>query len=40
MVTRGVKRTPYQDPRVTIGPATVVIIPEYKTAKPETLAPA
>jgi len=22
MVTRGVKRTPYQDPRVTIGPAT------------------
>lgn len=30
MVTRGVKRTPYQDPRVTIGPATIVIIPEYK----------
>lgn len=30
MVTRGVKATPYQDPRVTIGPATVVIIPEYK----------
>lgn len=30
MVTRGIKRTPYQDPRVTIGPATVVIIPEYK----------
>ena len=24
MVTRGVKSTPYQDPRVTIGPATVV----------------
>jgi len=38
MVTRGVKRTPYQDPRVTVGPATVVIIPEFKTAKPETLA--
>jgi branched-chain amino acid aminotransferase len=36
MVTRGVKRTPYQDPRVTIGPATVVIIPEYKAASPET----
>ena len=35
MVTRGVKRTPYQDPRVTIGPPTVVIIPEYKLAKPE-----
>ncbi len=38
MVTRGVKRTPYQDPRVTVGPATVVIIPEFKVAKPETLA--
>jgi branched-chain amino acid aminotransferase len=35
MVTRGVKKTPYQDPRVTIGPATVVIIPEYKNPKPE-----
>ncbi|WP_372012556.1 aminotransferase class IV [Pseudoxanthomonas sp. 10H] len=32
MVTRGVKSTPYQDPRVTVGPATVVIIPEYKAA--------
>ncbi|MDB5506235.1 MAG: aminotransferase class [Devosia sp.] len=31
MVTRGIKATPYQDPRVTIGPATIVIIPEYKT---------
>jgi len=30
MVTRGVKRTPYQDPRVAIGPATVVIIAEHK----------
>lgn len=37
MVTRGTKLTPYQDPRVTLGPATLVIIPEYKTAKPETL---
>jgi branched-chain amino acid aminotransferase len=36
MVTRGVKRTPYQDPRVVVGPATIVIIPEYKTASPET----
>jgi branched-chain amino acid aminotransferase len=35
MVTRGLKRTPYQDPRVTIGPATVVIIPEYKSPSPE-----
>jgi branched-chain amino acid aminotransferase len=34
MVTRGVKRTPYQDPRVTIGPATLVIIPEYKEPTP------
>jgi branched-chain amino acid aminotransferase len=38
MITRGVKRTPYQDPRVTVGPATVVIIPEHKVAKPESLA--
>lgn len=37
MVTRGVKRTPYQDPRVTIGAATVVIIAEWKSPKPETL---
>lgn len=37
MVTRGVKRTPYQDPRMCVGPATVVIIPEYKTPLPQTL---
>jgi branched-chain amino acid aminotransferase len=30
MVTRGPKSTPYQDPRVSAGPATVVIIAEYK----------
>lgn len=35
MVTRGVKATPYQDPRVTISPATVVIIPEYKEPNAE-----
>ncbi len=35
MVTRGVKSTPYQDPRVTIGKATIVIIPEYKMPKPD-----
>ena len=35
MITRGRKRTPYQDPRVTVGPATVVIIPEYKVPSPE-----
>lgn len=34
MVTRGVKATPYQDPRVTISPATIVIIPEYKEPNP------
>jgi branched-chain amino acid aminotransferase len=38
MVTRGVKRTPYQDPRVTVGPATIVILPEWKLAKPETVS--
>jgi len=37
MVTRGVKATPYQDPRMTIGAATIVIIPEYKAPKPEVL---
>jgi branched-chain amino acid aminotransferase len=30
MVTRGVRSTPYQDPRVIVSGATVVIIPEYK----------
>lgn len=35
MVTRGVKATPYQDPRVTISAPTIVIIPEYKTPNPE-----
>jgi branched-chain amino acid aminotransferase len=35
MVTRGVKATPYQDPRVTIGKATIVIIPEYKEPNPK-----
>jgi len=37
MVTRGVKRTPYQDPRVTAGPATVVIIAEHKEPLPATV---
>jgi branched-chain amino acid aminotransferase len=37
MVTRGVKRTPYQDPRVTVGPATVVIIAEHKAPLPATV---
>ena len=34
MVTRGVRSTPYQDPRVIISGATVVIIPEYKEPDP------
>jgi branched-chain amino acid aminotransferase len=37
MVTRGVKATPYQDPRVTISKATIVIIPEYKDPNPEAM---
>jgi branched-chain amino acid aminotransferase len=37
MVTRGVRATPYQDPRVVISPATIVIIPEYKEPLPETI---
>ncbi len=36
MVTRGIKATPYQDPRITVTPPTIVIIPEYKQALPET----
>jgi branched-chain amino acid aminotransferase len=38
MVTRGVKRTPNQDPRFVIGPATIVIVAEYKTPVPEAKA--
>jgi branched-chain amino acid aminotransferase len=34
MVTRGVRSTPYQDPRAVVTPATVVIIPEYKQPDP------
>jgi branched-chain amino acid aminotransferase len=37
MVTRGIKATPYQDPRVTISPPTIVIIPEFKSPVLETL---
>lgn len=36
MVTRGVRATPYQDPRVVISPATVVMIPEWKEPAPAT----
>jgi branched-chain amino acid aminotransferase len=38
MVTRGLKSTPYQDPRAGVGPATIVIIPEYKLPRPEMLS--
>jgi branched-chain amino acid aminotransferase len=34
MVTRGVRSTPYQDPRVVVTQATVVIIAEYKEPDP------
>lgn len=37
MVTRGIRSTPYQDPRVVISPATIVIIPEYKAPLPSTI---
>ena len=34
MVTRGVRATPYQDPRVVVGGPTIVIISEYKEPDP------
>jgi len=37
MVTRGPKSTPYQDPRFSAGPATVVIIAEHKDPLPTTV---
>ena len=35
IVSRGIKKTPYQHPKVTLGKPTVVIIPEYKKASEE-----
>lgn len=35
MVTRGIKKTVNQDPRFILGAATVVIVAEYKTPRPE-----
>ena len=35
IVSRGIKKTPYQHPKVTIGKPTIVIIPEYKKASEE-----
>src|SRR5512147_2449572 len=34
MITRGVKKTPSQDPRLTLGGPTIVIIAEHKQANP------
>ena len=36
MVTRGLRSTPYQDPRVVVSPATIVIAPEFKEPDPKT----
>jgi len=30
IVSRGIKKTPYQHPKVTVGPPNIVIIPEFK----------
>jgi branched-chain amino acid aminotransferase len=38
MVTRGLKKTVNQDPRFVIGKATMVIVAEYKTPRPEAKA--
>ena len=38
MVTRGLRSTPYQDPRVVVSSATIVIAPEFKQADPATAA--
>ena len=38
MVTRGKKKTPNQDPRFALGRATIVIVAEYKTPRPEAMA--
>lgn len=34
MVTRGVRTTLYQDPRLAVGPATIAIVAEYKVPSP------
>ena len=38
MLTRGIKKTPSQDPKLTISGPNLVIIPEYKKASPDTAA--
>lgn len=37
MITRGVRSTPYQDPRVVVSSPTIVIIAEHKEALPDTI---
>jgi branched-chain amino acid aminotransferase len=37
MVTRGIRSTPYQDPRVVVSPATIVIIAEHKEPHAEVI---
>ena len=37
IVSRGIRSTPYQDPRVIVSPATIVIIPEHKEPLPATV---
>jgi len=37
MVTRGLRSTPYQDPRVVVSPATIIIIAEHKDPLPATI---
>jgi hypothetical protein len=34
MISRGLKSTPYQNPKVTLGKPTIVILPEWKEAAP------
>jgi branched-chain amino acid aminotransferase len=38
MITRGLKSTPNQDPRFVTGKATLVIVAEYKTPRPQSKA--
>ena len=40
MLTRGLRSTPYQDPRVVISEPTIVIAPEFKAADPAIAARA
>ena len=36
MITRGIKKTPSQDPRLTLSGPNIVIIAEHKKASPQT----